>query len=137
MPPNKNLFLSTGNTLVNRSAKFSDDFWKNTFMIPAAKASQHLWKAIDTCFFFNDTSGLTEDFTTEFLLQKIFVGASISTSIILNLYLRPIIISVPILSATYLEPNVDVSTVFCRFEYQVIGSMLHKIRTPVWDFRVT
>jgi hypothetical protein len=29
--------------------------------------------------------------------------------------------------------NVDVSIVFCLFEYQMIGDFMTKIRIPVWD----
>ena len=123
--------LSTGKTLVNKSAKLSLDLWKKTFIIPAAKESLHLWNAIDTCFFLRVVSGFMDDLTTDSLSQKTLVGPSSDTPIILNLYLKEIINSVPVQRAMYSDPNVEVSTVFCLFEYQMIGSILQNIRIPV------
>ena len=129
--------FSTGKTLVNRSARFSEDFWKNTLIIPAAKSLRHQWNAMKTCFFLRAASGFTDDFTTNSLSQKTLVGPSNGTPIIRNLYRKPIINSVPIFKATYSEPKVDVSTVFYLVEYHKIGAMLQKINIPVWDLLVT
>ena len=131
MPLKTSLRLSAGKTFVKRSARLLDGFWEKTLIIPAANESLHLWKVIDTCFFFNVVSGFAEDFTTDSLSQQMLVGPSKGTPIILSLYLSAIIISVPVFEVTYSKPNVDVSMVFCLLEYHMMGAMLQKIKITV------
>jgi hypothetical protein len=54
-----------------------------------------------------------------------------------SLYRSPSIISNLVIMATNSKENVDDSTVFCRFEYHIMGARLQKIRIPVCDLRVT
>ena len=75
--------------------------------------------------------------TTALLLQNTLQGPSIGTPIILSLYCSPSIISIGILIATNLDPNVDDSTVFCLFEYYNIGALFTKKSTPVCNLLVT
>lgn len=35
------------------------------------------------------------------------------------------------------EPNVDASTVFCAFEYQIIDAQFKYMRIPMWEQQVT
>jgi hypothetical protein len=56
--------------------------------------------------------------------------------IILNLYLKPFIISVAILSAMNSDPKVEVSTVFCDLEYQIMGDLFRYNNIPVWEQRL-
>jgi len=50
---------------------------------------------------------------------------------ILNLYRSASIISTAVFIATNSDPNVDVSTVDCAFEYQIIGAEFRYIRITV------
>jgi hypothetical protein len=59
-----------------------------------------------------------------------FAGPTKGTPNILNLYLRLSINSTAMRAATNSEPNVDVSTVFWHFEYQMMGALLQKIIIP-------
>jgi hypothetical protein len=67
--------------------------------------------------------GIVALLTTELLSTKTFAGLSRGTPIILSLQRRVLISSVPTLKATNSEPNVDVSTVHCALEYQMIGAL--------------
>jgi len=53
-----------------------------------------------------------------------------------SLYLIPLINSTATHRATNSEPKVDVSTVFCAFEYQRIGALFMYRRMPVCDRRL-
>ena len=70
------------------------------------------------------------------LSQNIFVGPSIGMPIIQGLYHNACIISVAVFAAINSDPKVDVSTVFCRFEYQIIGAQHANNNIPVCDRRV-
>jgi hypothetical protein len=59
---------------------------------------------------------------TDSLSQKTSAGPSIGIPNILNLYLKLSINSVAIRSATNSDPKLEVSTVFCRLLYQMIGA---------------
>ena len=62
-------------------------------------------------------------FTIVLLSASTFAGPWIGTPIILSLYLNPLIISTATFIATNSEPKVEVSTVRCAFEYQMIGAL--------------
>ena len=79
------------------------------------------------CFFFNGDSVQEELVTTYWLSQNSFDGPSIGMPSIRNLYLNRISISVAIFKAMSSEPNVDVSTVFCRFKNHTIGAFYHNM----------
>ena len=82
-------------------------------------------------FFLSVVSEFIDDFTTDSLSTHTFALSGIGTPIIRNLYCKLIIFSTVILNATNSEPNVDISTVFCRFENQEMGAMFTKIKIPV------
>ena len=79
---------------------------------------------------------MVEFLTTALLSQNIFVGPSIGMPIIQSLYRNACIISVAVFAAINSDPKVDVSTVFCRFEYHIIGARHTNDNTPVCDHRV-
>ena len=54
-----------------------------------------------------------------------------------NLYLIPLMSSIPVFSAINSELKVEVSTLFCFFEYRSMGALLRYNRMPVQDRRVT
>jgi hypothetical protein len=80
--------------------------------------------------------GTVEFVTTDLLSQNTLEGPSIGVPNILSLYLKASIISTAILSATNSELKVDDSTVFCDFEYQVMGDLFTYINIPVWERHV-
>jgi hypothetical protein len=65
------------------------------------------------------------------------VDPSNGIPIILSMYRRPSIMSTAIRNATKSETNVEDSTVFCLLECHKIGALFTKMRTPVWDRRVS
>ena len=65
---------------------------------------------------------------TDLLSHRTFAGPSIGIPNDRNLIRKALSASVAALSATNSLPNVDPSTVVCRFEYQMIGARLRKIR---------
>ena len=71
--------------------------------------------------------------TTDSLSTNPFAGPSSATPSILNLYRRASIISPAILRAVYSDPYADASTVFCLFEYHLIGDPFTNIKIPVCD----
>ena len=79
---------------------------------------------------------MVEFLTTASLSQNIFVGPSIGMPIIQSLYCNACIISVAIFAAINSDPKVDVSTVFCRLEYHIIGARHTNNNTPVCDRHV-
>jgi hypothetical protein len=77
--------------------------------------------------------GIVEFFTMVLLSTRTAAGPSMGIPIMRSLYRKPLIISVATRNATNSDPNVDVSTVFCDFEYQIIGALLRYKRIPVCD----
>ena len=57
--------------------------------------------------------------------------------IILNMYQKSMMNSRVILSATNLDPYIEVSNGFCLFEYHLIGVLLTNNSMPVTDLLVT
>jgi hypothetical protein len=68
--------------------------------------------AIAFDFFFNVDSGTLVFFTTNILCTPTCAWPSMGIPIILNLYLSPLIISIPVFSAMNSDPNVEVSKPF-------------------------
>jgi len=102
-------------------------------MTPAATTSCTLCYAMELCFFLRVNLGIVVFFTTVVLSQNKFAGPSNGIPNIHNLYLSASIISVAILRATNSEPKVNVSSIFCRFENQIMGTLLRKIEIPVCE----
>ena len=70
-------------------------------------------------------------FVTASLSQYILAEPSTIIPNILNLHLKPSIISNAVFIAQNLAPNVLASTVVYDLLYQCIGALLMKMRTPV------
>jgi len=71
------------------------------------------------------------------LSQNVFTAPSSGTPNMHNLYHKLSKSSTVILMAMNSEPKVEVSTVFCAFEYQKMGALFRKMRIPACDLRVT
>ena len=79
---------------------------------------------------------MVEFLTTALLSQNIFLGPSIGVPIIPSLYCNACIISVAVFAAINSDPKVDVLTVFCCFEYHIIGARHTNNNKPVCDCHV-
>jgi len=67
------------------------------------------------------------------VITNMFAGPMRGTPNILILYQRDTMRLVVIRMAMNSLPKVELSTVFCCFEYQVMGDLLRKIRMPDWE----
>jgi hypothetical protein len=108
----KKSLVTCGRGFVNTSARFVFPSSFVTRIVPAATASLVRWYAIALCFFFQVDSGKVAFLVTASLSQNTFVGPSIGTPNIRNLYRNDSTSSTAILIATNSLPNVEVSTVF-------------------------
>jgi hypothetical protein len=85
---------------------------------------------MELCLRRNIDSGMLEFLTTDSLSHITEQGPSIGTPSMRSLYLRASISSIAIRSATNSAPNVELSTVFCYLEYQMMGARFRKISIP-------
>src|SRR5688572_5811271 len=106
-------------------------------MIFAAIASLTLWYAMALCLFFNMEEGKVVLITTLMLSPTSNEVSSKGTPNTLSLYLASSTNFTATLAATYSEPKVEVSTVFCLLVYQIKGVLFTHIRIPVTDLQVT
>jgi hypothetical protein len=83
----------------------------------------------------NVEEGIVEFLTTVSLSTNTLAEFSIGTPIILKLYLSAFICSVAIRNATNSDLKVEVSTVFCVLEYQMIGALFKYINMHVCERR--
>ena len=86
---------------------------------------------MELCFFFKVDSGAIVFQTTASLSDNNDVGPSTGMPNICNLYHNASINSIAVFIMMNSDPNVDDSTMFCHFKYQMIGALLTKINTPV------
>ena len=88
---------------------------------------------MELCFFFNVDSGAIVFQTTASLSESNDVGPSTGMPNIHSLYCNASINSIAVFIVMNSDPNVEDSTMFCHFEYQMIGALLTKISMPVWE----
>ena len=120
-----------GKTFVSRSAILVSDFSKYTSATPLAIDDFTFPLATEQCFFFKTEFGKLVLTTTDLLSQNILAGPLIGMPNILNLYLKPSTNSIAIFKAIISDEKVEVSTVFCRLENQIMGEQLQYITIPV------
>ena len=118
------------------SAILSFPFTWLTLTTLAATASLTLWYAIALCFFLRVLDGRLVLNTTPLLSHRIWLGPKIGIPIILSLYLNSMRMSTEIRRATNFSPYVEVSTVFCHFEYHFTGVLLTNNSISVTDLLV-
>ena len=88
---------------------------------------------MESCLLFKTDVGILELLTTDMLSQNTSKGTSTGIPKHLNSYLRASIISVEISGATKYDPKLEVSTLFYRLLYHMIGALLTYMMIPECD----
>ena len=131
------LCLSLSRFLVSTSARLDLVLFFVIQITPATQAFLTQWYQIATWLFLRGNSEIVVLLMTNWLLPNTLVGPSKGTPNVCSLYLGSSIIFMAILRVINSEPNIEVSTVFWRLEYHMMGALFTEIIIPVCDLLET